>query len=61
MKTEEIDSLVRLRTQLIERYNKLKDFRQNRNAIMRELDHAEVLHETIVSLDSVLREHVKFD
>lgn len=61
MKTEEIDSLVRLRTHLIERYNKLKDFRQNRNAIMRELDHAEILHETIVSLDSVLKEHVKFD
>ena len=61
MTKEEIEKLVSLRTKLIESYGKLTHYRQNKNAIMREHDHAALLHETIVHLDSVLGAHVKFD
>ena len=61
MTKAEIDNLVELRMKLITKYNRLKDYRQNKNAIMREMDHAELLHETIVKLDGVLKQHVSFE
>ena len=61
MKEEEIKKLVKLRQHLIERYSRVKDYRQNKNAIMREWDHAELVHETIVKLDDLLKEYVNFE
>ncbi len=61
MDSKELQELVDLRLQLVERYGRLKDYRQNKNAIMREYVHAEQLHETIVKLDNILKDHVKFD
>jgi hypothetical protein len=61
MNDKELKDLVDLRMLLVERYGRLKDYRQNKNAIMREYVYAEQLHETIVSLDSILKDHVKFD
>tara|TARA_A100001391_G_scaffold104789_1_gene70100 strand:- start:1182 stop:1367 length:186 start_codon:yes stop_codon:yes gene_type:complete len=60
MDDAKLKELVDLRTLLVGRYSKLKDYRQNKNAIMRELVHAELLHETIVKLDKILEGHVKF-
>ena len=57
---KDVESLINLRTKLINRYEKLKDYRQNKNAIMREIDHAKILHEVIVSLDLVLKNYVNF-
>jgi hypothetical protein len=61
MTKEEIENLVDLRMKLVAKYSRLKDYRQNKNAIMREVEHAELLHETIVKLDGVLKEHVSFE
>tara|TARA_B100001250_G_C19141485_1_gene504050 strand:+ start:17 stop:208 length:192 start_codon:yes stop_codon:yes gene_type:complete len=61
MSEEEVKKLVKLRQHLIERYSRVKDYRQNKNAIMREWDHAELVHETIVKLDDILQEYVNFE
>jgi len=60
MNKEEIEVLVNLRQQLIEKFNRLRDYKNNTNAIMKEIDHARVIHETITILDKVLKEHVEF-
>ena len=60
MKKEEIDTLVNLRQKTLEKFNRLRDYKNNTNAIMKELDHAKVLHEVIVEIDKVLKDHVNF-
>ena len=60
MKKEEIEILLKLRSQTIEKFNKLRDYKNNKNAIMKEVDHARALHEVIVEIDKVLKEHVSF-
>lgn len=60
MNKNEIESLVNLRSKLINHYTKLKDYKQNKNAIMREYDHAKLMHETITSIDHILKDHVEF-
>tara|TARA_B100000674_G_scaffold454616_1_gene427689 strand:- start:1428 stop:1622 length:195 start_codon:yes stop_codon:yes gene_type:complete len=60
MKKEEIDALVTLRQDLISKFSRLKDYKNNKNAIMREIDHAKIIHEIITRLDSVLTAHVNF-
>ena len=60
MQKNEIESLVALRQKLLEKFNRLKDYKSNTNAIMKEVEHAKFLHETIVSIDQVLGEHVNF-
>ena len=60
MKKEEIDLLVSLRQKTLEKFNRLRDYKSNTNAIMKEVDHAKALHEVIVEIDKVLKEHVNF-
>jgi len=60
MKKEEIDVLVNLRQKTLEKFNRLRDYKNNTNAIMKELDHAKALHEVIVEIDKVLKDHVNF-
>lgn len=60
MKKEEIDVLVNLRQKTLEQFNRLRDYKNNTNALMKEIDHARSLHEIIVEIDKVLSEHVNF-
>ena len=60
MSKEEIEILVNLRQQIINKFNKLKDYKNNQNAIMKEVDHARTLHDIIVEIDKVLIDHVTF-
>lgn len=60
MKKEEIDVLVNLRQKTLEKFNKLRDYKNNTNAIMKEIDHARMLHDVIIEIDKVLKEHVSF-
>jgi hypothetical protein len=60
MKKEEIDVLVNLRQKTLEKFNRLRDYKSNTNAIMKEVDHARALHDVIVEIDKVLKEHVNF-
>ncbi len=52
--------IVELRKELIETLSKLRDYRNNTNAIMKEVDHARLINETIVRLDEILKNHVQF-
>ena len=60
MEKESIEKIVELRMQLIEEYRKRRDYLSNKNAIMREIEHVEILNETIKKLDSLLAGHVTF-
>ena len=60
MEKKEIEKIVELRAKLIRAFTALTDYKSNVNAIMKEHDHARVLHETIRELDSILEEHVTF-
>ena len=60
MKKEEIEVLVNLRQKTLEKYKRLRDYKSNNNAIMKEVDHARVLHDVIKQLDRVLQGHVNF-
>ncbi len=61
MNDEEIKELVNIRAYLINKFEKCKDYRSNKNAIMREIDHAEIVHEAVVKIDKILKKYVKFD
>ena len=61
MNEEDIKSLIAIRNDLIEVYSKCKDYKSNKNAIMREVDHARIVHETVVKLDGVLAKYVSFN
>ena len=60
MKKEEIEVLVNLRQKTLEKFNRLRDYKNNTNAIIKEIDHAKVLHCIIVDIDKVLKEYVNF-
>ena len=60
MKKEEIEILVNLRQKTIEKFSRLRDYKSNTNAIMKEIEHARALHDVIVEIDKVLKEHVNF-
>ncbi len=61
MEKNDLNQLIDIRTKLIGYFSRLKDYKQNKNAIMREMECAEIIHETVVSIDKILKEHVKFD
>ena len=56
-----VEGIIKLRTDLIAHYNKLKDYKQNKNALMKEEDHARKLHSTIVEIDRLLEGLVSFE
>ncbi len=60
MNEEEIKALVGIRKYLIENFNKIKDYKSNKNAIMREIDHAELIHKTISGIDKIIAKYVNF-
>ena len=60
MNQEEIQKLVDLRMLLLQDFSKYKDWRNNKNAIMREIDHVEIIGEAIKQIDTLLSGHVTF-
>ncbi len=60
MNKEKLQKLIELRMTLIKEFQKRKDWRGNRNAIMREIEHAEILNETIKKIDAILAGDVTF-
>ena len=61
MEREEVENLVKLRTYLINQFNRCKDYKNNNNAIMKEEIHARVIHNTVTNIDKILEKYVKFD
>ena len=60
MKKEELETLVNLRQKVLDKFNKLRDYKGNANALMKEVDHARSLHEVIIEIDKVIKNHVNF-
>ena len=60
MEQLEIQKLAQLRNAIIKEYEKLRDYKLNESALMKEVDHARALHRIIVRLDGILKEHVAF-
>ena len=60
MNQETVQTLVNIRTTLIQDFQKRNDWRSNRNAIMREIEHIELIGETIKKIDALLSDHVTF-
>ncbi len=55
-----VKKLIEIRTKLISEFSSLRDYKNNQNAIMKEVEAARILHETITSLDDVLSKYVEF-
>lgn len=60
MSQEEIQKLVDLRMMLLQEYNSRKDWQSNKNAIMREIEHIELIGKSIKQIDTLLSRHVTF-
>ena len=59
-KEELVTGILDIRLKLIAKFEKLRDYKTNKNAIMKEVEHASVLHSTIVSIDNLLKDYVEF-
>lgn len=57
---DDLQKILKLREFLISRFLKCKDYKNNKNAIMREIDHAEALNESIKQIDDFLKKYVQF-
>ena len=60
MSQEEIKKLINTRTMLISDFQRRKDWKSNKNAIMREIEHVELINEAIKQIDDILSGHVTF-
>ncbi len=60
MNQEIVEKIIQLRENLIQKYSRVKDYKTNKNALMKEVDHAKILHETISEIDNILKDHVNF-
>lgn len=60
MENQEIQKLIKIRTELIHEFSRLNDYKSDKNALMKQIDCAAVLHKTINAIDEVLKGHVKF-
>lgn len=60
MEKKELEILVTLRQTTLDKFNRLRDYKNNKNAIMKEIEHAQALHNVIVEIDKVLKDHVNF-
>lgn len=60
MQNQEVQKLIKIRTELINEFSRLRDYKSDKNALMKEIDCAAVLHRAINAIDDVLKGHVKF-
>ena len=60
MLKQELESLVMLRQKLIRDFERLRDYKNNKDAIMKEIECAKILHHTITALDKCLASSVEF-
>ena len=60
MEKTDIDKIVNLRKFLINNYERIRDYKMNENALMKEVDHARLMHKAITMVDDILRDHVNF-
>jgi len=60
MDKKDLQKILNLRQELITHFSKIRDYKSNKNALMKEADHAYIIHKTITQIDEILKEHVEF-
>ena len=60
MNKDDLGKLISLRAELVKEFERLRDYKNNKNAIMKEVDHAKVINMVIYKIDDVLKDHVSF-
>ena len=58
---EDLNKILQLRNYLIETHTKCRDYKNNKNAIMRDIDHVQSLERTIKEIDNFLKKYVTFN
>ena len=61
MDNQEINKLIEIRANLIKEYSLLRDYKSDKNALMKQIDCAAILHKAIVEIDNFLKGYVKFE
>jgi len=61
MDKELLQRVVELRQRIIISFAKLKDYKQNKNALIKEQDYAMALHGIVVEIDNMLEGKVDFE
>ena len=57
---EDLKKILEVRKYLVLSHERCRDYKNNKNAIMREIDHVAVIEKSIKSLDEFLAKYVKF-
>lgn len=60
MNEKDLSELIKLRNETITYYQTLRDYKSNKNALIKEIDHASFVHSIVVKIDNILKDHVKF-
>ena len=59
-KKEDLERLLELRKSLVLQFEKCRDYKSNKNALMKEYDHIQVVGQAIKDLDGFLSKYVQF-
>lgn len=57
---QDLEKLIYIRTDLIQSHGRLRDYKNNKNAIMKEADHVLLIENVIKDLDTFLKKFVEF-
>ena len=60
MDKEILQKIVNLRQRLVFEFGRMKDYKQNKNALIKEQDYAMSLHSIVVEIDQILEGKVDF-
>lgn len=62
MEIEKVDleRIIRIRESLIKEHSRYRDYKNNKNAIMKEADHITLIENTIKRMDEFLKKYVEF-
>jgi len=58
---KDLEKLINIRTALITKHSRLRDYKNNKNAIMKEIEHVVLIENVIKDLDVFLKKFVEFN
>lgn len=58
---KDLEKLINIRAALITKHSRLRDYKNNKNAIMKEVEHVVLIENVIKDLDVFLKKFVEFN
>jgi len=58
---KDLEKLINIRAALITKHSRLRDYKNNKNAIMKEIEHVVLIENVIKDLDVFLKKFVEFN